>query len=492
MTDQKNSLAITDQQIADALLRMELYFFLQKVFETVYPMERFQPAAYLEAMCKAVQDVVEGNAGRLLVNIPPRYMKSTVISVALVAFCIGRNPGLLFMVATYSADFASRHANQFRQVVESDWYRRLFPQFQISRRDNRVTEVLTTMGGGRIAVSVDGSVTGRGADVLIIDDIMKASEVRSDTARRAAERFYEGTLVSRLNSKATAPVIVVQQRLHEDDFSAYLLRKGNYQHLNMPAIAQQDYEELPLYGGRTFIRRKGDALFPEREDLATLERTRSDMGDPEFWAQYLQDPVPEGGNDFNFDLIRTVVQPPARAQCAPVAQSWDPAFTTGPNSAFSVCTTWGYHAGKWYLLDVWRGRLTFPELQDKVIAHKARWNADHVIVEGAGSGIELVQQLRRDRRHLNVMVCKLGVGNKEERLIAQSARLIGGDFVIPSAAEWFRDLRHEFRAFPNGKYSDQVDSVTQFVAWAKSRFGSLRTRTAATPHGRMEHEINRR
>ncbi len=252
MTDEQNSLAIngpditgsgitepditgpeiTDAQIADALLRMELYFFLQKVFETIYPMERFQTAAYLEAMCKAVQDVVEGNAGRLLVNIPPRYMKSTVISVALVAFCIGRNPGLMFMVATYSADFASRHANQFRQVVESDWYRRLFPRFQISRRDNLVTEVLTTMGGGRIAVSVDGSVTGRGADVLIIDDIMRASEVRSDTARRAAERFYEGTLVSRLNGKATAPVIVVQQRLHEDDFSAYLLRKGNYRHLH--------------------------------------------------------------------------------------------------------------------------------------------------------------------------------------------------------------------------------------------------------------------
>ncbi len=113
-------------------------------------------------------------------------------------------------------------------------------------------------------------------------------------------------------------------------------------------------------------------------------------------------------------------------------------------------------------------------------------------MEGAGSGIQLVQQLRRDGGHLNVIVCKLGVGNKEERLITQSARLIGGDFVIPSGPEWFRDLRHEFRAFPNGRYADQVDSVTQFVAWVKSRFGAMRTGTAETPQRRMEHQIKRR
>ena len=112
MTDEQNSIEITDLQIAEALLRMELYFFLQKVFETLYPTQRFQPSPYLEAVCKAAQDAVFEEAARLLVNVPPRYMKSTIVSVALVAFCLGRDPGLQFMVATYSSEFAAQHANR--------------------------------------------------------------------------------------------------------------------------------------------------------------------------------------------------------------------------------------------------------------------------------------------------------------------------------------------------------------------------------------------
>jgi predicted phage terminase large subunit-like protein len=492
MTIHQQDFRLTDRAVVDALVRQELHFLVQKVFETIYPMEEFQPSAYLEAMCKAVQDAAESDGGRLLVNIPPRHMKSTVISVALPSFCLGRNPGLQVMVATYATEFAILHHNQFRTVVESDWYRRTFPLFRIDPRNNRAEEIRTTLGGGRKAVAVGGSVTGRGADLLIIDDIIKASDARSETVRRQAERFYEETLLSRLNRKAEASVIAVQQRLHEDDHSAYLIAKGNYRHLNMPAIAIKEREELPLYRGRIFLRSKGEALFPEREDVATLEGLRVQMTPPVFEAQYQQEPVPEGGNEFNFDLIASVAEAPERERCAPVVQSWDPAYTTGPDSALSACTTWGFCKGKWYLLDVWVGKLQFPDLYRKVVAHKTRWQADHVIIEGAGSGTQLVHQLKRDGFHRNVMACRLGVGNKEARLIEQSARLTSGNFVIPTTAPWFRDLRQEFRAFPNGKYADRVDSVSQFVAWASSGRGSVMTGTAREVHRRMEHEIRRR
>lgn len=483
---------VPGRPVVDALMRSELYFFLQKVFETLYPTERFQPSAYLEAMCKAGQDAVAQDATRLLVNLPPRYMKSTVISIALPAFCLGHNPGLQFMVATYAAEFATLHSNQFRTVVESDWFRRLFPAFHIDPRNNRADEVRTTMGGGRKAVAVGGSVTGRGADVLIIDDLIKASDARSAPVRRTAEVFYEETLVSRLNNKSTGSIIAVQQRLHEDDSSAYLLAKRTFRHLNMPAIATLDREELPLYRGRRFVRLKGEALCPEREDLSALALVRAEMGEGPFSAQCQQEPVPDGGNEFDFDRIATCVEPPARGHCAPVIQSWDPAYTVGPGSAFSACTTWGLHNGKWYLLDVLRSKMAFPDLLSKVVSHKSRWNADEVIIEGAGSGTQLVQQLRRDGRHRNVLACKLGVGNKEARLIEQSARLTSGQFVIPKQTDWYRDLRQEFRAFPNGTYADQVDSVSQFVAWVTSRRGAFRTGTAEPVRRRMEHEINRR
>lgn len=492
MTSHQRSLQVEKRDAVDALMRSELYFFLQKVFETLYPQVQLQPSPYLEAMCKAAQDAAETDGARLAVNVPPRYMKSTVISVALPAFCLGRDPGIQFMAATYSAEFANLHANQFRTVVESAWFSRLFPQFRIDPRNNRADELRTTLGGGRKAVAVGGSVTGRGADVLIIDDILKAGDARSDTARRTSEVFYEETLLGRLNNKSTASVIAVQQRLHEDDFTAYLLSKRNFAHLNLPAIAMADREELPLYRDRTFVRLKGEALCPERENIETLSRLRVEMTEPAFSAQYLQEPVPDGGNEFDFDQIPTVLEPPPRELCAPVVQSWDPAYTANRDSAFSACTTWGFYDGKWYLLDVWRDKLVFPDLLNKVVAHKARWQADDVVIEGAGSGTQLVQQLRRDGKHRNIIACRLGVGNKEARLIEQSARLTSGSFVIATKPHWNRDLRQEFRAFPDGTYADQVDSVSQFVAWVNSSRGVLRTGSAEPVSRRMECEIHRR
>ena len=157
----------------------------------------------------------------------------------------------------------------------------------------------------------------------------------------------------------------------------------------MPAIADKEREELPLYRGRIFLRLKGEALFPEWEDLATLDVVRAQMTDPVFEAQYQQEPVPEGGNEFSFDWIPTVAEAPPRERCAPVVQSWDPAYTAGPDSAFSACTTWGYHDGKWYLLDVWRGKLQFPDLLRKVVAHRARWQADHIVIEGRAPVLNL-------------------------------------------------------------------------------------------------------
>jgi predicted phage terminase large subunit-like protein len=154
----------------------------------------------------------------------------------------------------------------------------------------------------------------------------------------------------------------------------------------------------------------------------------------------------------------------------------------------SGCSKWGSVFP--FRCPAWQADIPGPF--GEFATHKARWQADHVIVEGAGSGIQLVQQLKRDGQHRGVMTCTLGVGNKEARLIEQSARLTSGQFVIATKPDWYRDLRQEFRAFPNGKYSDQVDCISQFVAWASSAFGSLRTGTAEPVRRRMEHEIHRR
>ncbi|MBO6719074.1 MAG: phage terminase large subunit [Rhizobiaceae bacterium] len=473
------------------LCRCELYFFVQKVFETLYPSEKFLDSEYLEAMCRSAQVAVEAEHGRLLVNLPPRYFKSTVISVALPAFFLGHNPGKDVLVATHSAEFARLHHNQFRKVLEIGWYKGLFPDTRIDTRNNRADEIRLARGGGRKSISVGGSAMGYGADLLIVDDLMTFQDTVSERERQSAIDFFENELFRSLNDKKRSSIIVIQQRLHEYDLTGYLLDKGGYGHLNLPVVSVKDEEKFALYDDREYVRRKGDLLAPERDDPETVSKIRAEMTATAFQAQYMQNPMPGGSGQFNFDGIATTELPPSREDCHCVIQSWDPAFTIGPNSAYSVCTTWGRIEKKWYLLDVVRERREFPDLLQKVIAEFKRWRADGAIVEGGGSGQQIVQQVRHDYKMHKIWVKNVGQSGKEARLIEQSARLLSSNYVIPTNTSWYEELRNEFRWFPNGRYADQVDSVTQFVEWAHSNMGRGRTGMSRAAEIRAQRKLRR-
>lgn len=160
-----------------------------------------------------------------------------------------------------------------------------------------------------------------------------------------------------------------------------------------------------------------------------------------------------------------------------VAQSWDTGLTAEPTSNFSVGMTWGFKEGNWYLLDCFRARLDFPDLKRTVLRLAQRWSADTVLIEQAGSGISLHKQLRQDdRHHAWRYVAVIPRLDKVTRLEAQTARLETGRYLLPNRVEWLEDLRRELLAFPNGRYDDQVDSLTQFVEWSHSPRGEARQR----------------
>ena len=282
-------------EVLTELLRDDLYSFVWKAFETLHPGEPFIPAKHVEAICWHLQQVAEGRVRRLLITVPPRHLKSICTSVGFAAWMLGRNPALKILVASYGQDLAARHARDFRTVVEAPWCQQVFPCLRPHPKRNTESELMTTDRGLRKAVSLGGAVTGHGADILIIDDMMKADDARSETERQRVHEFYEQTLFSRLNDKQNGAIIAIQQRLHEDDLAGYLLAKGNFTHLELKAIAEED-EEHALDGRRTYRRRKGEALFPEREPLATLEAIRKEIGSAVFSAQYQQNPVPPDGN----------------------------------------------------------------------------------------------------------------------------------------------------------------------------------------------------
>jgi len=352
-------------------------------------------------------------------------------------------------------------------VIDAPWYRALFPAMRPARDSG--TELVTTAGGSRYATSVGGTLTGRGADLIIVDDPLKAEEAMSEPARRRVIDWYAGTLVSRLNDKENGPIIVVMQRLHEDDLAGHLIRQDGWHHLDLPAIAVED-SEIPIGHGKRILRRRGEVLHADRESEAALDRIKTEIGSLMFSAQYQQRPVPVEGNLIRRNWFRLYDRPPQPGPRDHVAQSWDIAMMTGEANDFSVCTTWRLVGPDYYLIDVFRARLQYPDLRRQVASLAARHGAGTILIENAGPGMTLLQDLRRDLPPgLTNPIGQKPEGSKTDRMVAQSAKIEAGHVYLPKEADWLDSFLLELLAFPNGRHDDQADSVSQFLKWATMR-----------------------
>jgi|SRR5215472_634764 len=309
--------------------------------------------------------IEENNAVRVIDAfvdlLDPRSLKSIAASVALPAWLLGHDPSCRIITVSYSEDLARKHARDCRIVIESDWYSSTFPATRLSRRKNTETEITTTHHGFRLATSIGGTLTGRGGNVLIIDDPIKPTDAESEPERRKVNDWYDKTLFSRLDNKEAGAVIVVMQRLHEDDLTGYLMEKGEFDVLALPAIAIEE-QSLPIGQGRFHLRSPGEPLHPAREGLATLESIKTSVGSRVFEGQYQQSPVPAEGNLFKASWLRRYAGDPGRGNFSNVVQSWDTATKVGAGNDYSVCTTSGIQRNTYYLLDVLRGRWEFPDL----------------------------------------------------------------------------------------------------------------------------------
>ena len=302
---------------------------------------------------------------------------------------------------------------------------------------------------------------------------MKAADANSVVERQRVQDFYEQTLVTRLNDKRDGRIVAIQQRLHEDDLVGFLLEKGGFEHLNLPAIAGKE-EVIALPRGRSQHRRVGDVL-STREDHATLDRLRTELGPATFAAQYQQNPTAPGGNVVRWDRFQFYDDAPTRVQCSFIVQSWDTGISISATSDYSVCTTWGFHAGAWKLLELLRRRVEYPDLLAWVRLQRDLWKSDVVLIEEAASGHQLLQELRNELRALPTVRLRVGESSgwsvrsyrprvdKLTRMSTEAVKLEDGRAFLPRDAPWLPDLRRELLAFPNGSHDDQVDSISQFL-----------------------------
>ena len=455
---------MSDLETLHALLRTDFGTFLHKSFKTIHPATPFMPNWHLEAIAHELDQVASGANTRVIINQPPRSLKSITISVAFVAWCLGRNPAQQIVVVSYSREFAADLHRQFRVLVESTWYPAVFPNVRWAKQTD--TDFVTTLGGGRFATSIGGQLTGRGGDLIVVDDPMNAQDAQSEPARKRVIDFFSSSLVTRLNDKRRQGIIVVMQRLHQDDLAGHLLdKRDGWRLLSLPAIATED-ADIPLGNGRIYHRKQGEVLHAEREDRATLDRLKGEMGSFTFSAQYQQQPLPLDGNLVRIEWLKFYEALPERKSTNKLVLSWDIATTENANSDYSVCTIWMCTKDDAYLLHVWRGKLEFPELRKKIAELARQYKATHVLIEEAGAGQMMLQDLQASVPQ--AMPRPIGIkpqGSKTDRLAMQAARFESGAVHLPKDAPWLADYVTELLGFPGTRHDDQVDSTSQFLGW---------------------------
>lgn len=405
-------------------------------------------------ICEAMERVVIGKSKRLIINIPPRYSKTELAVVNFIAWCMGNFPDSEFIHASYSKRLAANNTWNARSIVQDETYTQVFGDIALRHDSNAKDEWRTSVGGCVYASGSDGTITGYGAGkmrdyfggAIIIDDPHKAGEATSETVRQNVIDWFTTTIESRTNSPDT-PIIVIMQRLHEEDLAGWLLAGGNgeeWEHVNIPVL---DDNDQPLWEFKH-----------DREELRRMEKANSYV----FAGQYMQRPAPIGGGLFKDDFWRYYTQLPKLTQSFIYA---DTAMKTKEMNDFSVFQHWGKsYDGRAYLIDQVRGKWEAPELLVQARAFynkcKAITTVNGVKVEDKASGTQLIQTLSREGIPVTGIPRDT---DKVTRAIGAVPMIESGNVYLPRNAEWLSDYLSEFSQFPNGKHDDQVDPTMDAI-----------------------------
>ena len=451
--------------ILGAIMHKRFDTFMRYAFGDIYGRDALIEESYLEVLTCALHLAVVNYGSRQLITMPPRHLKSFCAAVALPARLLGISPRDDICVVTYGGELSREHTGLFRRIISSPWYHRLFPGMRVQQGEDRYGRIATTENGGYRATTTHGALTGMGADVIIIDDIIKAGDVSSQAMREQTLEFITQTVPTRFNDPIRGRQIVCMQRLHMDDVVHYLIEQGIYDHLNLPAIAQRDMTYETFTGEWTF--RQGELLSPRRFPQERLDQLRTEMGSAAFCAQFLQEP--QTSTTSIIDVTKLVytedVLPPERRRASVL--SIDTASKIGEGCDYSIICVWAYDGETMHLVDLIRGQFEFPDLKRRTIAAIDAHRPKLVLIEDANAGTQLWQELKECRADgVRAIVVK---EPKEARAYAATEPLYAGRIKFPRNVEWFEDLRREIISFPDGRHDDMVDAVSMFANWVRSK-----------------------
>lgn len=418
---------------------------------TLATFPEYQIKWYHDLLCKKLDDLLARKINKLMVFMPPQRGKSELVSRRLPAYALGRNPSLKIAACSYSADLSEKFNREVQRIIDSEAYKRIFPDTYFGKSKTMSLFEIAKYGGEYRSVGVMGPLTGNKVDLGIIDDPIKDRlEAQSETFRNRLWEWYLDVFCTRLHNESVQ--LITMTRWHEDDLAGRLLSKEGekWDVLSLPELREDmDNADDP--------RQIGEPLWPERHSLESVMDIKS-MSERTFISMYQQRPSAAEGNIVKESMIRYYVALPTISK---VVQSWDCAFEDQKTSDYVACTVWGISGNNFYLLYMTRGKWDFVETvrQIKHVCQLFPMTSEKLI-ERKANGHAIIQFLQGEVQ--GIIPCDPKEG-KEARLYASSFVFEAGNVYFPASMPWVKDVISELLVFPNGKNDDIVDTITQFI-----------------------------
>jgi predicted phage terminase large subunit-like protein len=454
-----------------------LYDFLKEAWKVIEPGVPFTKGWHLEAICEHLEAVADGDIKRLIINIPPRHSKSTLVSVIWPVWQWLKAPSTQFLCASYALSLAIRDNRKSRLLIQSPWFQSVYGSaFTMSSDQNMKSYFENSSRGYRLAVSTGSAATGHGGSILIGDDLHAIDEKESDVARESCLDWFDTTFSTRLNNPQTGAIVVIGQRIHEMDISGHLIDQGGWEHLCLPAEYERDRKCSTSIGWSDPRTEEGELLWKERFHRETLAQQKRNLGVLGYSALYGQRPIPPGGYVFNASYERLfTISPeqdmyqlvtPSGVRNFSISDCWelstsDVAAKAKEANDFTVFAHWAVTPEHdVLLLDLWRGHWTIPQQKEKArmfyrTHYSQRYRAFYFEDVGYQSAIGqdlLVEGLPCMEFHPE--------GDKVLRAGGASIYQEAGKIFFLKGAIWLEDFRKEIYTFPKSAKDDQVDNLS--------------------------------
>ena len=407
-------------------------------------------------IAKKFNELAEGKINRLIINMPPRHTKSEFASHLLPAWMVGRNPKLKIIQATHTGELAIRFGRKAKNMIDSEEYKKIFVT-KLQEDSQAAGRWETAQGGEYFAAGVGGAITGRGADLLIIDDPHSEQDAMSKTSLESAYEWYTSGPRQRL--QPGGKIILVMTRWSTRDLTGILLSKQNE-----PKSDQWDVIEFPAIMDQGT--EKAAPVWPQYWKLDELEKVKATLPVGKWNAQWMQNPTSEEGAILKREWWR-VYKGENIPALQHVIQSYDTAFLKKETADYSAITTWGVFypdqdsAANLLLLDAIKGRYEFPELRRMALQQYKYWQPESVIVEAKASGLPLTYELRQ--MDIPVINFTPSRGNDKHARVNAVAPLFESGMIWAPEQKFAEEVIEECAAFPHGDHDDLVDSTTQAI-----------------------------